>query len=50
MNKTKHEKSEAATAVVEPKRYDEAFKRQAVEHGLRSGQNGKQIAQELGMR
>ena len=32
MNKTKNEKSGAATAVVEQKRYDEAFKRQAVEH------------------
>jgi transposase len=52
MNKTKHEKHEnnaAANAVVEPKRYEEAFKRQAVEHWLRSGRNGAQIARELGM-
>ena len=49
MNKNKNEKSETATAVVEPKRYDDAFKRQAVEHWLRSGKNGTQIAQELGI-
>ena len=49
MNKTKNEKSGAATAVVEQKRYDEAFKRQAVEHWLRSGKNGTQIAEELGI-
>ena len=52
MNKTKNEKNEkngAASAVVEPKRYEEAFKRQAVEHWLRSGKNGAQIAKELGM-
>ncbi len=49
MTKTKNEKSAAATAVVEPKRYDDAFKRQAVEHWLRSGKNGTQIAQELGI-
>ena len=48
MNKTKNEKSGAATAVVAPKRYDDAFKRQAVEHWLRSGRSGTQIAQELG--
>jgi transposase-like protein len=49
MNKTKHEKDGAANAVVEPKRYEEAFKRPAVEHWLRSGRNGAQIARELGM-
>ena len=49
MKKTKNEKSGAATAVVAPKRYEEAFKRQAVEHWLRSGKNGTQIAQELGI-
>ena len=49
MNKTKNEKSSAATAVVEPKRYEDAFKRQAVEHWLRSGKNGTQIAKELGI-
>jgi transposase len=31
------------------KRYDDAFKRQAVEHWLRSGQPGTQIAGELGI-
>ena len=31
------------------KRYDEAFKRQAVEHWLRSSRPGTQIARELGM-
>lgn len=31
------------------KRYDEAFKRQAVEHWLKSGQPGTQIAAELGL-
>ena len=34
MNKTKNEKSGAATAVVEPKRYEDAFKGQAVERWL----------------
>ena len=48
-NKTKNEKSDTATVVVEPKRYDNAFKCQAVEHWLRSGKNGTQIAQELGI-
>jgi transposase len=49
MNKIKNEKNGAATAVVEPKRYEEAFKRQAVEHWLRSGENGTQIAKEMGV-
>lgn len=31
------------------KRYDEAFKRQAVEHWLVSGLSGRQIAAELGI-
>ena len=31
------------------KRYDEAFRRQAVEHWLRSGQSGARIARELGI-
>lgn len=31
------------------KRYDEAFKRQAVEHWLVSGKPGRQIAAELGI-
>lgn len=52
MNKIKNEKNEknsAATAVVEAKRYEEAFRRQAVEHWLRSGKSGTQIARELGI-
>lgn len=54
MNKTKnHERPETKTTTVtgslEPKRYDEAFKRQAVEHWLKSGKNGTQIAAELGI-
>jgi len=32
-----------------PKRYDEAFKRQAVENWLRSSRPGTQIARELGI-
>jgi transposase len=31
------------------RRYDEAFKRQAVEHWMVSGQSGRQIASELGI-
>jgi len=31
------------------KRYDEVFKRQAVEHWIKSGQPGTQIAAELGL-
>ena len=31
------------------KRYDEAFKRSAVEHWLLSGKSGRQIASELGI-
>lgn len=31
------------------KRYDEAFKRQAVEHWMVSGKSGRQIASELGI-
>ena len=49
MNQIKNDKNAGVTAAVEPKRYEEAFKRQAVEHWLRSGKNGTQIAQELGM-
>ncbi len=36
-------------AAAHPKRYDEAFKRQAVENWLRSGPPGTQIARELGI-
>lgn len=54
MNKTKHHerqetKTATVTATIEPKRYDESFKRQAVEHWLKSGKNGTQIAGELGI-
>jgi transposase len=49
MNKTKHEKNASVTAAMEPKRYEEAFKRQAVEHWLRSGKSGTQIAKEMGI-
>jgi transposase len=37
-----------ATAL-QTKRYDEAFKRQAVENWIRSGRSGTQIARELGL-
>jgi transposase-like protein len=49
MNKTKTEKNGTATAIVEPKRCEEIFKRQAVDHWLRSVKDGTQIAQELGI-
>ena len=42
MNKIKNGKKGEATVVVEAKRCEEAFKRQAVEHCLRSGRNGTQ--------
>ena len=38
-----------AAATVRPKRYDEIFKRQAVETWLRSGRPGTQVARELGI-
>lgn len=38
-----------AAAATQPKRYDEAFKRQAVENWIRSGRPGTQIARELGV-
>jgi transposase len=37
------------TAVPQAKRYDEAFKRQAVEQWIRSGKTGTQNARELGV-
>ena len=49
MNKNKTETNGTAAAVAEPKRYEEAFKRQAVEHWMRTGKNGTQIAKELGI-
>ncbi len=33
----------------QPKRYDEAFKRRAVEHWIKSGKRGTRIAAELGI-
>jgi transposase-like protein len=35
--------------VPQTKRYDDAFKRQAVEHWIKSGQRGTQIARDLGV-
>jgi len=54
MNKSKNPKPNAtptATTPVAPqtKRYDEAFKRQAVENWIKTGQPGTQIAAELGV-
>ena len=54
MNKSKNPKPTATltdTAPVAPqtKRYDEAFKRQAVENWIKTGQPGTQIAAELGV-
>jgi transposase len=52
MNKTKTNKRNE-TQMVEPAaptpRYDEAFKRQAVEHWIKSGQPGTQIAAAMGV-
>jgi len=52
MNKsTKTDKTEAinATPVRQTKRYDDVFKRQAVENWIRTGKPGTQIAAELGI-
>ena len=38
-----------AKPVVPTKKYDETFKRQAVENWMRSGRSGTQIARELGV-
>ncbi len=48
---TKSISSETVAGEVAPcaKRYDEAFKRQVVEHWLHSGKLGTQIARELGV-
>lgn len=48
MNKTKNQTSGPECAP-QSKRYDEAFKRQAVEHWLRGGKSGALIAKELGV-
>ena len=49
MNKTRNGKNEEATAVIEAKRDEDAFKRQAVEHWMRSGKSGTRIAKEMGI-
>ena len=41
--------TDPAAPAPQTKRYDEAFKRQAVENWIRSGQSGTQIARELGL-
>lgn len=48
---TKHEKTQAATGAATPqtKRYDDEFKRQAVENWIKTGKPGTQIAGELGI-
>jgi len=48
---TPTETSKPATPIPAPqtKRYDDAFKRQAVENWIRSGKSGTQIARELGL-
>ena len=51
MNKTINEKLGTKPAMKAPqsKRYEEAFKKQAVENWLQSGKPGTQIARELGV-
>ena len=51
MKKTINEKSETKPAAKEQrgKRYEEAFKKKAVENWLQSGKGGTQIARELGV-
>jgi transposase-like protein len=51
MNKTIKEKAETKPVAKPPqsKRYEEAFKKQAVENWLQSGKPGTQIARELGV-
>jgi transposase len=49
MNKTKTAEPTAAAAVPQAKRYDDAFKRQAVELWIKTGKPGTQIARELGV-
>jgi transposase len=51
MSKTINQKSESKGAARPPqsKRYEEAFKKQAVENWLQSGKPGTQIARELGV-
>ena len=51
MNKLNNEKggTKESAKAVQSKRYDEAFKKQAVENWLQSGKPGTQIARELGV-
>jgi transposase len=55
LNKTKNtERNETASVAAPPpaapnKRYDDAFKQQAVEHWLKSDKPGTQVARELGV-
>lgn len=50
MNTSKQSDSPAPVAkVTQVKHYDEAFKRQAVEHWIKSGKAGTRIAAELGI-
>ena len=51
MKKTNNEKPETRPATQEPrsKRYEQTFKKQAVENWLQSGKPGTQIARELGV-
>ena len=46
---TQSESPKPAGTGPQPKRYDEAFKRQAVEHWIKSGKRGTRIAAELGI-
>ena len=48
---TKNEKTQAVTPAAAPqtRRYDAAFKRQAVENWIKTGQPGTRIAAELGI-
>lgn len=49
MSKTKPERSSTSNLKPQTKRYDEAFKVQAVELWIKSGRPGTQIARELGI-
>jgi transposase len=46
---TETRKAASPAATPQIKRYDQAFKRQAVENWIRSGKSGTQIARELGL-
>jgi len=51
MNKSTKNENQAVTTPPSPqtKRYDEAFKQQAVENWIKTGKPGTQIAEELGI-